>query len=241
LSAKRNLKPSRRSRYPELDEAANVQLFHIPARKQARKTLEPKTEHQREYMQAMRTSTITIGAGPAGTGKTIAAAYFAAEKFLDKDVEQIILVRPAVESGQTLGLLPGTLEEKYAVYLAPIREYLIDVLGKTQYEYALKAEQILPQPLGYMRGSTFSNCVVILDEAQNVTPAEMKMFLTRIGENCTVIINGDVEQCDLKGDCGLEDAIERIEFVEGVTVVEFDEDDCLRSPIVKAILKTYRY
>lgn len=242
MSAKRNPKPTRRNRYQDLDEAVNAQTFYEPNRRTVpvKSVIVPKNQHQADYVYAMNNSTITIGAGPAGTGKTLLAADFAATKLMNKEIDKIILVRPAIESGATLGLLPGTLEEKYEPYLAPVREYLIDRMTKGKYETALKNEQIVPQPLGYMRGSTFKDCVVILDEAQNITPAEMKMFLTRIGENCTVIINGDVEQCDLKGDCGLEDAIDRIEYVEGVTVVEFDEDDCLRSPIVKAILKAYR-
>jgi phosphate starvation-inducible PhoH-like protein len=239
LSAKRTHKPSRRNReYEILDEAVNAQTFYEP-KKAVKPPVTPKNKHQIEYANAMRTSNITIGAGPAGTGKTLLAADFAAGELLERG-RDIILVRPAIESGATLGLLPGTLEEKYAPYLMPVREYLIDRMGKGAYEMALKNERISPQPLGYMRGSTFKNCVVIVDEAQNITPAEMKMLLTRIGENCTMIINGDVEQCDLRGECGLEDAIDRIEYVEGVAVIEFDEDDCLRSPIVKAILKAYR-
>lgn len=240
MSAKRNLKPNRRSRYPDLEEAVNAQTFFEP-KKNTKPPVTPKNRHQVEYYNAMRTAQVTIGAGPAGTGKTLLAADFAATEIMDRRKSQIILVRPAVESGATLGLLPGTLEEKFAPYLAPVREYLIDRMGKSQYEMAIKEERISPQPLGYMRGSTFKDCVVIVDEAQNITPAEMKMLLTRLGDNCSMIINGDVEQCDLKGDCGLEDAIEKIELVEGVVVVEFDEDDCLRSPIVKAILKAYRY
>lgn len=241
MPAKRATKPSRRSRYSELEEAANVQTFFEPNKRIVKPPITPKNQHQADYVHAMHNSVITIGAGPAGTGKTLLSADFAATKLLNKEIDRIILVRPAVESGATLGLLPGTLEEKYNAYLKPVREYLIDRLGKGKYETALKLEQICPEPISYMRGSTFKDCVVILDEAQNITPSEMKMFLTRIGDNCTVIINGDVEQCDLKGDSGLEDAIERIELLEGVTVVEFTEDDCLRSPMVKAILKAYRY
>ena len=241
MSAKRTHKVDRRNRWPELEEAVNAKTFFDPKRRMAPKPIEAKNEHQHQYLNAMKASDITIGTGPAGTGKSYIAAHYAGQQLLDGEIEKIILVRPAVESGATLGLLPGTLEEKYEPYLAPVREYLVDRLGLSKYEMALKNKQIDPQPLGYMRGATFKNCMVILDEAQNITPAEMKMFLTRIGDNCTVVINGDVEQCDLKGECGLEDAIDRIEFVQGVSVVEFDEDDCLRSPIVKAILKAYRY
>lgn len=240
MSAKRNLKRSSR-RFPDLEEAANVQTFYEPNRRNTKPLVVPKTRHQAEYLNAMKTSTITIGEGPAGTGKSYLASDYAATELMAGNINQLILTRPAIESGATLGLLPGTLEEKFDPYLAPVREYLIDRMGKSAYESALKTEKILPQPLGYMRGATFKNCIVILDEAQNVTPTEMKMFLTRIGDGCKVIINGDIEQCDLKGDCGLQDAIERIELVEGVTVVEFDEEDCLRSPMVKAILKAYRY
>lgn len=238
LSAKRNLKANRRDYY-DIDEAANVQSY-FPAKRNSRPEITPKNQHQVEYVNAMRTSTITFGVGPAGTGKTLLAATFAADQLIDKEKSKLYLVRPAIESGATLGLLPGTLEEKYEPYLMPVREYLIERMGKGAYETALKNEKIVPQPIGYMRGMTFKDCVVILDEAQNITPAEMKMFLTRVGENCVVIVNGDIDQCDLPGVSGLQDAVERVDCVSGITVVEFDDSDCLRSRIVKDILRAYR-
>lgn len=239
LSANRKLKAQRRDVYDDFDEASNVKSFYN-SKRNSRPEITPKNRHQVEYMNAIRTADVTLGIGPAGTGKTMLATDYAACRLVDKEIEKIYLVRPAVESGATLGLLPGTLEEKYEPFLTPVREYLIERMGISAYESALKSGKIVPTPIGYMRGMTFKDCVVILDEAQNITPSEMKMFLTRIGENCKVIVNGDIDQCDLPGPSGLQDAVERIDGVAGVAIVEFDESDCLRSRIVRDILRAYR-
>lgn len=208
-----------------------------------RKKVEPlqaQTEAQGHYISAFISSKLIFGIGPAGTGKTYCAATYAADQLLDKQIERIIITRPNIEVGAGMGFLPGELEDKFLPYLAPFREIMIDRMGIGQYECAVKSEKISPQPIGFMRGKTFSNAIVILDEAQNVTPTEMKMFLTRIGENCTVIVDGDADQCDLSGPSGLMDAVHRLHNVRGVSVVEFTEDDIVRSGLVRDILRAYR-
>lgn len=208
-----------------------------------RKKVEPlqaQTEAQGHYMCALESSQLVFAIGPAGTGKTYVASAVAADLLQSKAIEQIIISRPNVEVGAGFGFLPGELEEKYAPYLAPFREIMIERMGLSQYEYALKIKTINPQPLAFLRGATFNNAFVILDEAQNCTPAEMKMFLTRIGKNCTVVVDGDPEQCDLHGPSGLNDAVHRLERIPGVSVVEFTEDDIVRSGLIKDILIAYR-
>jgi phosphate starvation-inducible protein PhoH and related proteins len=211
----------------------------VSKRKKA-EPLEPQTDAQEQYLFAMQNSQLIFALGPAGTGKTYVASAYAADLLQSKDIEQIIITRPNVEVGAGFGFLPGELEEKYAPYLAPFREVMIERMGLSQYEYALKAETISPRPLAFMRGATFNDAFVILDEAQNCTPAEMKMFLTRIGKNCTVVVDGDPEQCDLHGPSGLDDAVNRLERIPGVSVVEFTEDDIVRSGLIKDILCAYR-
>lgn len=202
--------------------------------------LQAKTEAQGQYISAIMSSEIVFGVGPAGTGKTYVAAAYAAQQLLDKRISQIIITRPNVETGESMGFLPGELEEKYAPYLKPFEKIMVERMGRSVYEYNLKMERVLPQPLGFMRGDTFNDAIVILDEAQNTTPQEMKMFLTRIGKNCTVIVDGDIDQCDLKGPSGLKDALHRLHSVEGVRVVEFTEDDIVRSGMVRRVLQAYR-
>lgn len=202
--------------------------------------LQAQTEAQGQYISAIMSSQVVFGVGPAGVGKTYVAAAYAAEQLMSKRIERIIITRPAKEVGESMGFLPGELEEKYAPYLAPFEAIMIERMGRGPYEYALKADRISPRPLGFMRGATFDNAVVILDEAQNCTPAEMKMFLTRIGKNCLVIVDGDPEQCDLNDPSGLTDAMHRLCNVDGIRIVEFDENDIVRSGIVKSILKAYR-
>lgn len=204
------------------------------------KPLRAQTQAQGHYLLAIDASVITIATGPAGTGKTFLAGAYAAEQLISGKCDRVIITRPAIEVGQSLGLLPGELHEKYAPFLTPFREVMIERMGKGHYEYAVKMERVSAQPLSYMRGATFRDAVVVLDEAQNCTPAEMKMFLTRIGENCKVIINGDIEQCDLRGPCGLEDAVHRISHLDDVTHIRFTEDDIVRSGIVREILRAYR-
>lgn len=238
----RNLKSNRAS---YAIEDANATSSYDPrtaiTRRKKAEPLQAQTEAQGHYICALEKAELIFAIGPAGTGKTYVAAAYAADLLASKQIERIIITRPAVEVGAGMGFLPGELEEKYAPYLAPFREVMIERMGISQYEYALKAEKILPQPLAFMRGATFNNALVILDEAQNCTPAEMKMFLTRIGKNCTVVVDGDPEQCDLNGPSGLDDAVRRLEGIPGVDVVEFTEDDIVRSGLVKAVLIAYRH
>ena len=210
------------------------------SRRKKAEPLQAQTEAQGHYICALESSQLIFAIGPAGTGKTYVASAFAADLLQSKAIEKIIITRPNVEVGAGFGFLPGELEEKYFPYLAPFREVMIERMGLSQYEYALKVESISPQPLAFMRGATFNDAFVILDEAQNCTPQEMKMFLTRIGQNCTVVVDGDPEQCDLHGPSGLNDAVNRLERVPGVSVVEFTEDDIVRSGLVKDILIAYR-
>jgi phosphate starvation-inducible PhoH-like protein len=212
----------------------------IQSRRKKAEPLQAQTEAQGHYLMALGDSQLIFAIGPAGTGKTYVASAYAADLLQAKEIEKIIITRPNVEVGAGFGFLPGELDEKYAPFLAPFREIMIERMGLSQYEYNLKAEYIVPTPLAFLRGATFNNAFIILDEAQNCTPAEMKMFLTRIGKNCTVVVDGDPDQCDLSGPSGLGDAVNRLEGLPGVSVIEFTEDDIVRSGLVKLIICAYR-
>jgi phosphate starvation-inducible PhoH-like protein len=208
-----------------------------------RKTVAPLkalTEAQGQYIAEILSKTITFGVGPAGTGKSFVAISIACEKLLNKEIDKIILTRPMVETGAKVGALPGELSEKYAPFIEPVIQIFYERLGKSQTEYFLKRKRIEAKPLEFLRGSTFNSCVAILDESENVTRAQMKMFLTRIGENCKVIVNGDIEQSDIHGLSGLEDAVNRLRGVKGIGIAEFSEDDIVRSEIIKSVIKAYR-
>lgn len=220
----------------QYDEVLDVAETPI---KRAVTPLEPKTESQKRYLNAIKNFTLTFGLGPAGTGKTYIAGALAAQMLEDRAVEKILITRPVVEAGESLGFLPGELEEKYEPYLQPLRAVFNERLGKSSTDYFLKSGKIEPVPLAYMRGMTFKNCVVILDEAQNVTPLQMKLFLTRIGEDCTVIINGDLDQKDIPGPSGLEDAVNRISYIPSVKVIRFGMNDIVRSGLVSEIVAAY--
>lgn len=204
------------------------------------KEVHPLNYIQGEYLEAIKQNDIIFGIGSAGTGKTYIAASYAAQQLYYKKIDRIILTRPNVETGRGLGFLPGTLEEKYAPYLLPFEQIFVKSLGKGFYEYALKNKNIDPQPLGFMRGATFDNCILLLDEAQNCTKEEMKMILSRIGKNCKMIISGDQDQSDIGNDSGLEDAVRRLEGIEGIEVVRFMDSDIVRSKMCKAIIMAYR-
>ena len=203
------------------------------------KEVKPLNYIQETYLQAINTSEIVLGIGSAGTGKTFVAASYAAQQLFHRKVEKVILTRPNVETGRGLGFLPGTLEEKYAPYLDPFDGVFQRTLGKGFYEYALKAKTIEPKPLGFMRGATFDNCIVLVDEAQNATKTELKMLLTRIGKNCKMIISGDTEQVDIP-DSGLQDAVNRLEGIPGVEIVRFLDSDIVRSRMCKQIILAYK-
>lgn len=211
---------------------------HTPSRN--REPLAAKTEAQRKYLAAIRNFTVTFGVGPAGTGKTYIAAAFAAQALEAGEIDKIIITRPAVEAGESMGFLPGELDEKYEPYLTPLREVFNERLGRSQTEYLIKTGRIEAVPLAFMRGRTFRDSFVLLDEAQNVTRQQMKLFLTRIGENCKVVVDGDVRQSDLKeGMSGLEDALRRLKFIPSIKVVTFTRDDIVRSGLVQEIVQSY--
>lgn len=201
--------------------------------------VKPLNYVQGEYLEAIRNNDVVFGIGSAGTGKTFVAASYAAGELFHRRVSKIILTRPNVETGRGLGFLPGELEEKYAPYLQPFEEIFKRCLGTSFYEYAVKAKNIEAKPLGFMRGSTFDNCIVLADEMQNCTKEEMKMLLSRIGKNCKMIFSGDTEQADIDNS-GLDDATRRLEGIPGIEVVRFMDDDIVRSKMCKQIIIAYR-
>ena len=195
---------------------------------------------QQQYISAIQKHNLTFGIGPAGTGKSYCAAALAAEALESGRIERIILTRPAVEAGENLGFLPGDLSEKFSVYIDAFRDILNQRLGAGTVNYCLKHGRIVAAPLAFMRGKTFgSGTFVILDEAQNTSVAQMKMFLTRIGEDCNVVINGDVSQSDIRGPNGLGDAVERLHNLHSVYVHKFDREDIVRSGLVREIIDCY--
>ena len=201
--------------------------------------VKPKNEHQEKYIAAIKTFQLIFATGPAGTGKTWLATAMAAKALYEKRIEKIIVTRPSIEAGGTLGHLPGTIDEKFEPYLIPYIETFEERLGRSHTEYLLKTKSIEASPLGYMRGRTFKNCWVLLDEAQNTKPSQMKMFLTRIGENCKMIINGDLFQSDIQGISGLEDAVEKLYHIPSVKVINFQKQDVVRSSLVQEIVEAY--
>lgn len=202
--------------------------------------LRAKTTSQQQYINAINTHMLTFGIGPAGTGKSYCAGALAAEALESGRIERIILTRPAVESGENLGFLPGDLDQKFSVYIDAFRDILNERLGAGTVDYCLRHGRIVAAPLAFMRGKTFnSKTFVILDEAQNTSPAQMKMFLTRIGEDCKVVINGDIKQSDIRGPNGLADAVERLQGLPNVYVHEFEREDIVRSGLVRDIIDRY--
>lgn len=194
---------------------------------------------QKRYLNSMKTSVLTFATGPAGTGKTWLCAALAAELLESGEISKIIITRPAVEAGESLGFLPGEIEEKFDPYLQPFRDVLNERMGKTHVEYLVKSGAIEASPLAYMRGKTFKDAFVILDEGQNTTPSQMKMFLTRIGNNCKVVVNGDIAQKDVFGKSGLEDAVERLSWIPSISTIAFSKRDIVRSGIVQEIVESY--
>lgn len=194
---------------------------------------------QGEYLEAIKQNEVIFGVGSAGTGKTYVAASYAAGELFHRRISKIILTRPNVETGRGLGFLPGELEEKYAPYLDPFDQVFKRTLGKGFYEYALKSKDIEPKPLGFMRGASFENAIILVDEVQNMTKTEFKMLLSRIGKNCKVILSGDPDQTDID-DSGLEDALYRLKGLEGIEIVNFLDSDIVRSKMCKQIIMAYK-
>ncbi|MBA2225663.1 PhoH family protein [Thermogemmata fonticola] len=203
--------------------------------------LRARTDGQGRYVQALRTHDVVLCVGPAGTGKTYLAVGWAVGLLRSGQVRKIVLVRPAVEAGERLGFLPGDLVAKVNPYLRPLFDALNEIMDAETVKRYMDNDIIEILPLAYMRGRTLNNAVIILDEGQNATPAQMKMFLTRLGINSKIVVTGDLTQTDLPRSIksGLEDAVQRLRDVEGVAIVYLDESDIIRNPLVTRIVKAY--
>ena len=209
--------------------------------KTPKKSVIPRSEKQKNYIRALKESDIIISAGPAGTGKTFLSVAVALTMLLEKKIERIILSRPAVEAGERLGFLPGDMREKVDPYLRPLYDSLYDLLDYEKIQKKIEVGDIEIAPLAFMRGRTLKNSFAILDEAQNATDTQIKMFLTRIGENSKIVINGDPSQIDLpnKNLSGLERSKKLLRHLKEISVVDFDHKDVVRHPLVSKIVKAY--
>jgi len=209
--------------------------------KTRKKRISPRSPMQARYIASMRRNELVIGVGPAGTGKTYLAVCLAVEMLIAGRVDRLVLSRPAVEAGENLGFLPGDMREKVDPYLRPLYDALYDTLPADQVIKKIGAGEIEIAPLAFMRGRTLSNAFIILDEAQNTTPTQMKMFLTRLGENSRMVVTGDLSQVDLpKGAVsGLQDAVDTLQNVESVDFVYFSDRDVVRHPLVSRIVRAY--
>ncbi len=218
----------------ELVESPKPKLF-------GKKVVTPKSANQRRYMELIETHDMVFSIGPGGTGKTYLAVALAVSSLLSKDVNRIILVRPAVEAGEKLGYLPGTLQEKVDPYMRPLYDALHDLLDADKLTRFLERGVIEVAPLAFMRGRTLNDSFVILDEAQNTTSEQMKMFLTRLGFNSKAVITGDITQIDLPADrrSGLVEALDVIGQIPGIAILRFDERDVVRHNLVQQIIKAY--
>jgi phosphate starvation-inducible protein PhoH and related proteins len=224
-------------------EAAQLrELFENPlVLRFKRGTIVPKTLNQKRYLQFIRKHDVVFGIGPAGTGKTYLAVASALAALTEGQVEKIILTRPAVEAGEALGFLPGDLHEKILPYLRPLHDAMYDMVGKEDSERLIEKGVIEIAPLAYMRGRTLTNAYVLLDEAQNTTPEQMIMFLTRLGDRSRMIITGDITQVDLPRSkiSGLKQAVQVLQGVAGIKLFYFEIGDVVRHPLVSAIIKAY--
>ena len=209
--------------------------------KTPKKSVIPRSEKQKNYIRSLKESDIVISAGPAGTGKTFLAVAVALTMLLEKKIERIILSRPAVEAGERLGFLPGDMREKVDPYLRPLYDSLYDLLDFEKIQKKIEVGDIEIAPLAFMRGRTLKNSFAILDEAQNATDTQIKMFLTRIGENSKIVINGDPSQIDLpnKTMSGLNRSKKLLGHLKEISVVDFDHTDVVRHPLVSKIVKAY--
>lgn len=205
------------------------------------KPVKAKTLGQKKYVEAIRNNTIVLGVGPAGTGKTYLAVALAVSAFRAKQVNRIILTRPAVEAGEKLGFLPGDLQQKVDPYLRPLYDALFDMLGAENFQRYQERGSIEVAPLAYMRGRTLDDSFIILDEAQNTTPEQMKMFLTRLGFNSKIVVTGDITQIDLPDGkrSGLVDVIRILKNVDDIQTIRFTEKDVVRHKLVQDIIKAY--
>lgn len=235
---------------PEVEAALRLSSEAAPTAKAAtagqtltlpKRTLAPRTKAQGQYLDQMSNNELVFGVGPAGTGKTYLAVAHAAVSLLKGEVERLILSRPAVEAGERIGFLPGDMKDKVDPYLRPLYDALYDVLHADYVDRRIAAGDIEVAPLAFMRGRTLSRAVVILDEAQNATIGQMKMFLTRLGEGSRMVVTGDPSQTDLPdpSQSGLADALGLTKSIDGVAITEFTGDDVVRHRLVAAIVKAY--
>ena len=227
----------------EMNNLSNKNLYSVgEAIKTPRKSIIPRSAVQKKYIEALKSKEIIMALGPAGTGKTYLAVAVAVTMLLDKKIDKIILSRPAVEAGERLGFLPGDMKEKVDPYLQPLYDSLYDLLGYEKIQKKIEIGEIEIAPLAFMRGRTLKNCFAILDEAQNATKTQIKMFLTRIGENSKLVVNGDPSQIDLlnKTSSGLANSTEILKKLKEIAILEFDQRDVVRNPLVSKIVEAYQ-
>ena len=210
--------------------------------KTPKRSVIPRSKKQKEYVKALKTNQIIMSLGPAGTGKTYLAVAVALSMLLEKKVERIILSRPAVEAGERLGFLPGDIKEKIDPYLRPLYDSLHDMFDYDKIQRKIESGEIEIAPLAFMRGRTLKNCFAILDEAQNATQTQIKMFLTRIGENSKLVVNGDPSQIDLlnKSHSGLVQSQNILKGIKEISIINFDQNDVIRHPLVTKIVEAYK-
>jgi len=210
--------------------------------KTPKRSVIPRSKKQKEYVRALKTNQIIMSLGPAGTGKTYLAVAVALSMLLEKKVERIILSRPAVEAGERLGFLPGDMKEKIDPYLRPLYDSLHDMFDYDKIQRKMETGEIEIAPLAFMRGRTLKNCFAILDEAQNATQTQIKMFLTRIGENSKLVVNGDPSQIDLsnKNQSGLVQSKNILKGIKEISIINFDHNDVIRHPLVTKIVEAYK-
>ena len=227
----------------EMSNLSNKNLYSVgEAIKTPRRSIIPRSAIQKKYIEALKSKEIIMALGPAGTGKTYLAVAVAITMLLDKKIDKIILSRPAVEAGERLGFLPGDMKEKVDPYLQPLYDSLYDLLGYEKIQKKIEIGQIEIAPLAFMRGRTLKNCFAILDEAQNATKTQIKMFLTRIGENSKLVVNGDPSQIDLlnKNSSGLTSSTKILKKLKEIAILEFDQRDVVRNPLVSKIVEAYQ-
>ena len=222
-------------------ETSNVKSFNQLI-KTPRKIVIARSEKQSEYIKALKENDITMSLGPAGTGKSFLAVSVGVTMLMEKKIDRVILSRPAVEAGEKLGFLPGDMKEKVDPYLRPLYDALYELFGADKIEKKIESGEIEIAPLAFMRGRTLKNCFAILDEAQNATETQIKMFLTRIGENSKLVVNGDPTQIDLinKTQSGLIKSKNLLKNIDEIKILEFDHNDVVRHPLVSKIIRAYQ-